>query len=92
MAGPMVLVHRLREAVDAGEVGQQQARLAFADTMLEACGAAEDFARPSTLRRSRAIRRRLGLVLAEGVIEEVELDVHAVLEAALETDKWERRG
>ena len=92
VGGPMLVVEKVIDLVEAGEIKPQQARLLVADTILESFGAANSLIRPSTLRRSRRLRRDHGLHLADGVLEEVEVDVHAVLEAALETDAWERRG
>jgi hypothetical protein len=91
VAGPIVLVDKLLEAADAGEIGMQRARLLAADTVIESVGRGDRLSK-STPNRSRAIRRELGLVLADGVLQEVEVDVGAVLEAALETDLWERQG
>jgi len=92
VATPMVMLDKLSEAVDAGEIKRQRARLLVCDLFLEAAGRADLFVSRSTARRSRSIRRELGLVLADGVIQEVEVDVASVLEQALETDAWARRG
>lgn len=92
VAGHVAIAERLAEAVQSGELPAQRARLLAGDILLEATGHAAEIAGPSTLRRSRAMRRELGLVLADGVLEEVEVDVGAVLEAVLETDAWERCG
>lgn len=92
VAGLAVVVEKLVEAVDAGEIGRQQGRLLIGDTCLEAYGHGGELVSPSTRRLSRQLRRELGLVLADGVLQEVEVDVAEVLEAALDTDLWERRG
>lgn len=44
----------------------------------------------ATARRRRAELRDLGLVVADGLTiwQEVEVDLHAVIEEALETDRW----
>jgi hypothetical protein len=41
-----------------------------------------------TGRRRRADLRRCGLVLADDVMQEVEIDLHEVLEAAIEAEAW----
>jgi hypothetical protein len=92
VGGPMVVVEKVIEAVQAGEIGPQRGRLLLGDTMAELVGRGPDLVKASTLRRSRQLRRELGVVLADGVLQEIEVDVHALLEAALETDAWERRG
>lgn len=90
VAGAAVCAVKLAEAAEAGEIGRQQARLLAGDVFYEAHGLS--VARPSTLRRSRAARRELGIVLADGVLDEVEVDVSGILEEALDTDAWCRRG
>lgn len=42
--------------------------------------------------RRRARLRELGLILADGVFDEVEVDLHDVLDEILGTDAWGRRG
>jgi hypothetical protein len=44
-----------------------------------------------TRRRRRALVRETGLVLHNGAMEEVEIDLHEVLEEVLDTDAWSRR-
>jgi hypothetical protein len=36
--------------------------------------------------------RELGVLLADGVLEEVEVDVHAVMECALDSPVWGAQG
>lgn len=90
VAGPIAIAEKLQEAVDAGEIKSQQARLLAGDLLLEAAG--RQIAAPSTARRSKLIRQGLGLVLADGVLQEVEVNVHDVLELALESEAWGRQG
>jgi len=92
VGGPYVVVKRIQEAVDAGELGRKQARALIGDTFIEAIGAESSFLEGRTLRRSRQLRRELGAVLADGVIENVAVDVAAVLEQAMESELWDRRG
>jgi hypothetical protein len=46
----------------------------------------------ATRYRRRAELQALGLVLADGVLEEVEVDLGDVLEACLDCEGWERQG
>jgi hypothetical protein len=92
VGGPMAIAAKVIEAMDAGELSPQRGRLLIADTVLEGCGAERKFMKDRTLRRSRSLRAELGLVLADGVLEEVEVELGEVLEAVLDTDAWERRG
>ncbi len=90
VAGAAVCAAKLAEAAAAGEISSHKARVLAGDVLLEAHGLSVGPA--STLRRSRAARRELGLVLADGVLEEIEVDVSGILEEALDTDAWGRRG
>lgn len=91
VAGPMIVVEKLLEHVDAGEITLRESASILHEAMLTAYGQPERMPK-RTRNRLRAKRRELGLALADGVLQEVEVDVAAVLEAALETDAWERRG
>lgn len=90
VTGPVVIAERLVEAVAAGELTPAEADALGAEVFFSAVGGSGRH-RSTRYRRQRRIRQ-LGLTLADGVLEEVEVDVAAVLEAALETDAWERRG
>jgi hypothetical protein len=92
VASVSVLAVKVIELAASGEIEPQFARLACGDLLLESIGHEGALVKPSTRRRNRVIRRELGLVLADGVLEAVEIDVGAVLEDCLETDAWERRG
>ncbi|HEV2821378.1 MAG TPA: hypothetical protein VGW11_12820, partial [Solirubrobacteraceae bacterium] len=43
---------------------------------------------PSTAQRRRRTARELGLVLADGVLQEVEVDLHDVLDQCMEAGAW----
>jgi hypothetical protein len=93
VAGPLVIVEKLAGlrqdgAISAGEMEKLAGHLVCC-VGLGRGGAG--LSRETMYRRERRIRE-FGLQLADGVLEEVEVDVGEVLEQALETDAWERRG
>jgi hypothetical protein len=47
--------------------------------------------RATRYRRQDELREE-GLVLADGVLDDVEVELHDVLSEVMETDAWERRG
>lgn len=91
VAGLAVLAEKLGEAVESGDLTVRQAETLGGYLVIEQAGLQDGVPRATRNRRRRAIRE-LGLVLADGVLQEVEVDVGAVLEAAMETDLWERYG
>jgi len=93
VAGPVVLAERLVEAVAEGRVTPQQATVLCGHLMLKVVAGRNGagIAR-STMYRYEKRARELGLVVADGVLEEVEVDLGDVLERVLDTDAWERRG
>lgn len=86
VCGPIVAGQRIADLVEAGELAPQQGRLLAGDILVAAGG--RGIARGRTLRRSAAIRRRLGIVVSSGDLEEIEVDVSAVLEACLDGPAW----
>jgi hypothetical protein len=90
VAGPIVLAEKLAQMVDAEELAASRARTLAGFLLLEGLGASQGAAR--TRRTLRRECREHGLVLADGVLQEVEIDLGAILEEALETDAWDRRG
>lgn len=90
VAGVTELAARLGEMVHAGEVKPSTAKALAGHLVLEA-GGVEVQAR-STRLGDRARCRDLGLVLADGVLDEVEVDLGAVLEEALDSDAWGAQG
>jgi hypothetical protein len=93
VAGPIVIAEKLIEAVEAGELSAREAESLAGHMVLAVAGGRRGagLSRATAFRREQRARE-LGLVAAEGVLQEVEVDVGSVLEAALETDAWERRG
>lgn len=93
VAGPIVLAQKLADAVEAGELTVGQAQAVAGELLL---GNEFDVrgvkVSARTRRYRRAIARTIGVVLADGVLQEVEVDLHDVLDQCLETDAWERRG
>ena len=92
VAGSMVVVSRLAEAVDAGDVTWREAERMCASILVEPLlASARAPVSRWTRQRARSLIARHGLVLADGVLEPVEVDLEDVLEACLEAG-WERRG
>jgi hypothetical protein len=89
VAGPLVLADRLVELVDQGEVSARQAEQLAGYVVLQKRGVRAS--RATTYRR-RSRLRELGLVVADGCLEEVEVDLHEVLDEALESPAWGARG
>lgn len=89
VAGPIVLAQKLADLVVADELAPSRARTLAGFLLLEGLGAPQGGAR--TRRTLRRECREHGLVIADGVLQEVEVNLGSVLEAALETDAWERR-
>ena len=89
VAGSLVLADRLAELVDGGEISSRQAEQLAGYVVLQKRGVKAS--RATTYRR-RATLRELGLVVADGCLEEVEVDLHEVLEEALESPAWGAAG
>jgi len=90
VAGPTELAHRLRELVEDGELSPAEAK-AMAGYLVLEHGDAYMQSR-STRFRDRARCRNHGLVLADGVLDEVEVDLGEVLERALDSEAWGGQG
>jgi hypothetical protein len=86
----VVLAEKLAAATDAGELTARQAESLAGYLVLEQAGASRLPAR--SRRRRRSFCRDMGLVLVDGSLEEVEVDLHEVLDQCLESDAWDRRG
>ena len=82
------LARRLSELVDAGHLWHTQARTLVGHLVLDEAGIEETWASARSLRRYRAMARDHGLVLANGVADSCEVDLHEVVEAALEAEDW----
>ena len=89
VAGPVVLADKLLAAIEAGELSAEQAEKLAGHMLL--CVAAgrrgAGLARATRYRRER-LMNDLGLVVADGCLEEVEVNLHDVMEAALDADAW----
>lgn len=99
VAGPIVIAEKLDAAVQAGEITAAAAERVAGHLLLSAVqDRAADRDGPArqvgqrTARRRRAAARELGLILADGVLVEVEVDLHDVLERALDGVAWAPQG
>lgn len=93
VAGPLVLAEKLYELAQQGELPKREAEALMGHVCFAVVGGRRGvgLSRRTMYNREKRIRE-FGLQLADGVLEEVEVDVAEVLELALETDVWERRG
>jgi hypothetical protein len=90
VAGPLVVADRIAELVEEeGELSARQAEQLAGYVVLQRRGVRAS--RATTYRR-RAHLRELGLVVADGCLEEVEVDLHQVLDEALESPAWGAQG
>lgn len=85
MAGHVVLADKLADLVDGGDLTARQAEGLAGYLVLAKRGVT--VSRSATYRR-RAKLRELGLVVADGALEEVEVDLHQVLDRALDGAAW----
>jgi len=93
VAGPIVLAEKMIAAVERGDIGPREAESVMGHMVLRLAGGRRGAGiSKATMHRREGRARELGLVVAEGVLEEVEVDVGAVLEAALEADVWGAEG
>ncbi|MFL5816580.1 MAG: hypothetical protein ACJ76L_03160 [Conexibacter sp.] len=89
VAGPLVLAARIGELVESGELTPTKARAVAGFLLLDAAGVRQG-GRTTCWRLQRACAEA-GLVLPDGVMQEVEVDLGEVLEAVLEADAWTER-
>lgn len=89
VAGALVVADRIADLVDEGELSARRGMQLAGYVVLQRRGV-----RPSrsTGYELRKRLRELGLVVADGVLEEVEVDLHEVLDEALESPSWSARG
>jgi hypothetical protein len=80
-----VLTNTLAGQLASGDLTRAQAERMIGFVHLESAGAPCE--RRTWYRRRRELRE-LGLVVADGFFEPVEVDVAAVLEAALDSPAW----
>ena len=89
VAGPVVLAEKLLEAIDAGAIGAREAESLAGHLLLTtASGRRGAGVSRATRYRREAKLDKLGLVAAHGVMQEVEVDLHEVMEQALDADAW----
>jgi hypothetical protein len=83
------LAGHLIELVDAQELTRAQAEKLCGFLVLEAAGMPSG---PQATRwRRKQLAQRVGLATADGVTDEVEVDLAAALQDALALDAWDRR-
>jgi hypothetical protein len=93
VAGSAVVYERLVEATEAGDITPRQAEaLAGHVALASVRGRRGAGVSRSTMYNRERLARELGLVVADGVLEEVEVDLGEVLEAVMDTDAWDRTG
>jgi hypothetical protein len=94
VAGPVVLAEKLIEAVAAGHLTPRAAESLCGHMLLRVAGSRRGAGIPvRTMYRREQQLRKLSLVLADGALDETDLDevavdVGAVLEAALDSEVW----
>ncbi len=86
VAGPVELAKRLGELQDEGVITPSEATRAAGYLLLDSADAFRQ-SRAQAF-RNRALVRNHGLVLADGVLDEVDIDLHHVLERALDSEAW----
>lgn len=86
------LVKRVAELVEAGELTPRVAHTLIGHLVADSVGLDELWLSARQVREHRARARRYGLVLADGVIDECEVDLHGAIEAALEAEDWYAEG
>jgi hypothetical protein len=90
VAGSIELAQRLKELVEEGELSASEAKSMAGYLILEQAGA--NFQSRRTRYRDRARCRDHGLVLADGVLDQVEIDLGEVLERAFDSEAWGCQG
>jgi hypothetical protein len=91
VAGVPVLATKLADDVRAGKVTRPAAEKLGGYLLLASELGAEGLS-TATDRRRRSDLRELGYVLADGVLQEVEISLQDVLEEVMETPAWGARG
>lgn len=90
VGGVVELAHRLAELQDDGVITAAEAKRIAGHLVLDSIDAHRQSR--SQCYKDRAAARRHGLVLADGVLDEVEVDLGDVLEHALDSDLWGCQG
>lgn len=89
VTGPIVLAAKLVDAIEAGEITAAMAERLAGYALLDSAGG-RSLSRVTRWRRERDLRD-LGLVLADEGLDEVEVDLHDVLERVMDESAWEPR-
>ncbi len=89
VAGPMIVAEKLAELVQEQELTARQAEQLCGYLLMSKLGVKQK--RSTTYNRRKSLRD-LGLVVTETCLQEVEVDLHAVLEEALESPSWGATG
>lgn len=92
VGGPIILAEKLAELVEADELSRTRARNLAGEMVMGLVDSPKLRASRRTHQRHAASMRDLGLVLGDGVLEEVEVDLHSVMEQALDSDAWGAEG
>jgi hypothetical protein len=90
VAGVMELAQRLAEMQDEGLISPSEAKRIAGHLVLDAADAQRQSR--SQCYKDRAAARAHGLVLADGVLDEVEVDLGEVLERAFDAECWGAQG
>ena len=90
VGGVLELARRLDELVQQGAISPTAAKRLAGHLVLDAAECQHQ--KRSTLMRDRAEARRHGLVLADGILDEVEVDLESVLERAMDSSAWGGQG
>lgn len=93
VAGPVVLAEKLLEAIEAGEIGAREAESVAGHMLLRVAAGRRGagVSRATMYRREQALGK-LGLVAVEGCLQEVEIDLHDVMERTLDAGAWGAQG
>ncbi len=89
VVGKMKMRDGLMEAVESGDLTMAQAEQVIAFQLFEAGGDRGRYSQPTRWRRRQLVERS-GFVLADHLAEEVEMDLGAAFDVALEADVWDR--
>ena len=90
VGGVVEVAQRIGELVDEGVMSPAEAKAAASYLLLQKVGGCGQSQRQE--RRDRAAARRHGLVLADGVLDQVDVDLGEVLERALDSEAWGAQG
>lgn len=90
VAGVLDLARKLDQLQEDGVLSPAAAKRIAGHLVLDAVGAHRQSR--STVYQDAADAREMGLVLADGILDEVEVDLAAVLEASMDASSWGAQG